>query len=191
MYLVELRPGKEELYRSSDELALAIRNGEVDARSRIYHRATAKWISITLHPQYKAIITTPKDEPATRPARKGWTFLGGIAPAAEPVAETRVSSGTLLQRLRGPLTLGISGVLLILGVQLAFWGPRPPWASKRVVASVPAPQRGLCTQSNPIPVATISSTKALRLSRAPSDLREFWSSSFGSVAPIVMLAPSC
>lgn len=141
MYLVELRPGKEELYRSSDELALAIRNGEVDARSRIYHRATAKWISITLHPQYKAIITTPKDEPATRPARKGWTFLGGIAPAAEPVAETRVSSGTLLQRLRGPLTLGISGVLLILGVQLAFWGPRPPWASKRVVASVPAPHR--------------------------------------------------
>ena len=142
MYLVELRPGKEELYRSSDELALAIRNGEVDARSRIYHRATAKWISITLHPQYKAIITTPKEEPATRPARKGWTFLGGIAPAAEPVAESRVSNGTLLHRLRGgPLTLGISGVLLILGVQLAFWGPRPPWAGTRAVASVPTPQR--------------------------------------------------
>jgi hypothetical protein len=141
MYLVELRPGKEELYRSSDELALAIRNGEVDARSRIYHRATAKWISITLHPQYKAIITTPKEEPATRPARKGWTFLGGIAPAAEPVAQSRVSNGTLLQRLRGPLTLGISGVLLILGVQLAFWGPRPPWAGARAVASAPTPQR--------------------------------------------------
>jgi hypothetical protein len=59
MYLVELSPGKEELYRSSDELALAIRNGDVDGRSRIYHRATAKWISITLHPQYKAILTTP------------------------------------------------------------------------------------------------------------------------------------
>src|SRR5690242_3235646 len=141
MYLVELRPGKEELYRSSDELALAIRNGEVDARSRIYHRATAKWISITLHPQYKAIVTTTKEEPAARPSRKGWTFLGGIAPAAEPVAETRVANGTLLHRLRGPLTLGISGVLLILGVQLAFWGPRPPWASARVVAAAPRPER--------------------------------------------------
>src|SRR5215213_11416324 len=56
MYLVELRPGKEELYRTGDELAAAIRNGEVDQHSRIYHRATSKWISVTLHPQYKAIV---------------------------------------------------------------------------------------------------------------------------------------
>jgi hypothetical protein len=55
MYLVELRPGKEELYRTGDELATAIRNGDVDMHSRIYHRATSKWISVTLHPQYKAI----------------------------------------------------------------------------------------------------------------------------------------
>src|SRR5678816_1825647 len=56
MYLVELRPGKEELYRTGDELAAAIRNGDVDMHSRIYHRATSKWISVTLHPQYKAIV---------------------------------------------------------------------------------------------------------------------------------------
>ena len=141
MYLVELRPGKEELYRSSDELALAIRNGEVDARSRIYHRATAKWISITLHPQYKAIISAPKEETAPRPARKGWTFLGGIAPSAEPASEPVPANASLLHRFRGPLTLGISGVLLILGVQLAFWGPRPPWTSARAVAVKPAPSR--------------------------------------------------
>ena len=30
MYLVELRPGKEELYRTGDDLAAAIRSGEVD-----------------------------------------------------------------------------------------------------------------------------------------------------------------
>jgi hypothetical protein len=135
MYLVELRPGREELYRSSDELALAIRNGDVDARSRIYHRATAKWISITLHPQYKAIITTTKDDPATRPARKGWTFLGGISPAPEPAAEATTANGGLQHRWRGPLALGISGVLLILGIQLAFSGPRPPWSGRgRAVA---------------------------------------------------------
>ena len=56
MYLVELRPGKEELYRTGDELAAAIRSGDVDMHSRIYHRATSKWISVTLHPQYKAIV---------------------------------------------------------------------------------------------------------------------------------------
>ena len=57
MYLVELRPGKEELYRTGDELAAAIRSGEVDGHSRIYHRSSSKWISITLHPQYKAIVS--------------------------------------------------------------------------------------------------------------------------------------
>jgi hypothetical protein len=141
MYLVELSPGKEELYRSSDELALAIRNGDVDGRSRIYHRATAKWISITLHPQYKAIITTPKEEPPARPARKGWTFLGGINPATETASEPAVSNGHLLHHWRRPLALGISGVLLMLGIQLAFSGPRPPWAGRGRVVATKSPHR--------------------------------------------------
>jgi hypothetical protein len=141
MYLVELSPGKEELYRSSDELALAIRHGDVDGRSRIYHRATAKWISITLHPQYKAIITTPKEEPAARPARRGWTFLGGINPAPDPTPEPAASNGHLLHSWRRPLALGISGVLLMLGIQLAFSGPRPPWAGRGRVVATKMPHR--------------------------------------------------
>jgi hypothetical protein len=142
MFLVELRPGREELYRTSDELALAIRNGDVDARSRIYHRATAKWISITLHPQYKAIVSAPIEESVARPVRKGWTFLGGITPAAEFATE-EVSHGQPLHRYRRPLALGISGVLLMLGVQLAFSGPRPPWAGRNraVVVRHPRPAR--------------------------------------------------
>jgi hypothetical protein len=140
MYLVELRPGREELYRSSDELALAIRKGDVDGRSRIYHRATAKWISITLHPQYKAIVTTSQEEPASRPARKGWTFLGGITQATDPAPETPKSPGLMLHRWQRPLALGISGVLLMLGVQLAFSGPRPHWAGNRHAIAVRAPQ---------------------------------------------------
>jgi hypothetical protein len=140
MYLVELRPGKEELYRSSDELALAIRNGDVDGRSRIYHRATAKWISITLHPQYKAIVTAPQAEPAPRPTRKGWTFLGGMTQGGETASDAPASPGLLMQRWQRPLALGISGVLLMLGIQLAFSGPRPPWATSHAVA-VKQPER--------------------------------------------------
>ena len=128
MYLVELRPGKEELYRSSDELALAIRNGDVDSRSRVYHRATAKWISITLHPQYKAIMAAAKEDPA-RPARRGWGILGGATAAEPPSSDGSVSNGNL-HRWRRPLALGLSGVLLMSGVKLAFSGPRPPWAGR-------------------------------------------------------------
>jgi hypothetical protein len=138
MYLVELRPGKEELYRSSDELALAIRNGDVDARSRVYHRATAKWISITLHPQYKAIVAASKEDPTVRAGRRGWGILGGGGgQAAEPSgSDTAASNGHVLHRWRRPLSLGLSGLLLISGIQLAFSGPRPPWAGPgRAVAA--------------------------------------------------------
>lgn len=138
MYLVELRPGKEELYRSSDELALAIRNGDVDARSRVYHRATAKWISITLHPQYKAIVAASKEDPSARPARRGWSILGGGGgQAAEPSAsDASASNGHVLHRWRRPLALGVSGLLLISGIQLAFSGPRPRLAGRgRVTAA--------------------------------------------------------
>jgi hypothetical protein len=134
MYLVELRPGKEELYRSSDELALAIRNGDVDSRSRVYHRATAKWISITLHPQYKAIVAASKEDPA-RPARRGWGILGGAA-AEAPSSDGSVPNGNLLHRWRRPLSLGLSAVLLMSGVKLAFSGPRPPWAGRARTAAV-------------------------------------------------------
>ena len=138
MYLVELKPGKEELYRTGDELALAIRDGEVDARSRIYHRATAKWISITLHPQYKAIVTGQRDEPMARPARKAW----GLFPAslsgqpAEMSSDAAPASENVRHRWKRPMGLGLSSLLLVLGTQLAFSGPRPPWAGQgRAVAT--------------------------------------------------------
>ena len=133
MYLVELRPGKEELYRTSDDLALAIREGEVDARSRIYHRSTAKWISITLHPQYRAIVAAPKEEMLARATRKGWEFLSstlsGDAIPSKVTAEL-AELGEALERWKRPLGLGVSGLMLVLGMQLAFSGPRPPWAGE-------------------------------------------------------------
>jgi hypothetical protein len=139
MYLVELRPGKEELYRSSDELALAIRNGDVDARSRVYHRATAKWISITLHPQYKAIVAAAKDDSVARSTRRGWGILGG-GPSDQVMQTSQVDPATsganLLHRWRRPLAFGLSGLLLISGIQLAFSGPRPPWAGRTRTAAV-------------------------------------------------------
>jgi hypothetical protein len=142
MYLVELRPGKEELYRSSDELALAIRNGDVDARSRVYHRATAKWISITLHPQYKAIVAAAKDEPLSRPLRRVWGILGGGSSneqtSTPPMEGHTPTGGPQIQyRWRRPLALTISALLLMSGIQLAFSGPRPPWAKQGRVAAAP------------------------------------------------------
>ena len=132
MYLVELKPGKEELYRTSDELALAIRDGDVDSRSRIYHRATAKWISITLHPQYKAIVAGQKEEQMSRP-RKAWGLLpASLTGISDELASTEAApaNGTVRHRWKRPTGFGLAGVLLLLGVQLAFSGPRPPWSGQ-------------------------------------------------------------
>jgi len=150
MYLVELRPGKEELYRTGDALAAAIRSGEVDGHSRIYHRSTSKWISITLHPQYKAIIA---EKPAQQSDRS-WTYLTDQAETLESaVAEPEESSKPESDSRhhdgesdngdspwRRPVTLGISGLFLVFGIQLAFSGPRPAWSTHAVAkpSNVPA-----------------------------------------------------
>jgi hypothetical protein len=133
MYLVELRPGKEELYRTGDELALAIRNGDVDARSRIYHRATAKWISITLHPQYKAIVTGQTDESIARPARKAWgLFPAGLTGQGAEMSssDAEAAGGSVRHRWKRPTGLGLASLLLVMGIQLSSSGPRPPWAGQ-------------------------------------------------------------
>jgi hypothetical protein len=192
MYLVELSPGKEELYRSSDELALAIRHGDVDGRSRIYHRATAKWISITLHPQYKAIITTAKEEPAARPARKGWTFLGGINPAPEPTPEPATSNGHLLYSWRRPLALGISGVLLMLGIQLAFSGPRPPWSGRGRVVATKVPQRTPAVSREPArrqEMVSLASTMTVWPAEAARSIDSVPAAGVTKVAPVLPRAP--
>lgn len=144
MYLVELRPGKEELYRTGDELAAAIRSGEVDGHSRIYHRSTSKWISITLHPQYKAIVA---GMPARQADGSDWDFLPPQAEtlegASEPEAhldETPSESESAQEgegdqgdnQWRRPIAFGISGLFLLFGIQLAFSGPRPQWSTARV-----------------------------------------------------------
>jgi hypothetical protein len=159
MYLVELRPGKEELYRSSEELALAIRNGDVDARSRVYHRATAKWISITLHPQYKAIVAAAKEEPVARPSRRGWGILGGgtdkpVEPSAPDAAP---SNGHLVYRWRRPLALGLSGLLLLSGIQVAFSGPRPPWGGRSRVPAAGMRVESKAKSERPAKMARVES----------------------------------
>lgn len=142
MYLVELRPGKEELYRSVDELAAAIRRGDVDMHSRIFHRATSKWISITLHPQFRAIAAadTPNVAP---PPQQDWTFLTSAADALDQAPPPTVDLGAGIESeapaasspepvtdaspgaWRRPFTLGIAGLFVLIGAQVAFSAPRP------------------------------------------------------------------
>ncbi|MGH7579811.1 MAG: hypothetical protein ACREM9_06540, partial [Gemmatimonadales bacterium] len=173
-----LRPGKEELYRTGDDLAAAIRSGEVDGHSRIYHRSTSKWISITLHPQYKAIT-------AQKPAQQGdrsWTYLtdqaetlestvgepeGGLDRTSQPEDDHRDGeSDNGDSPWRRPITLGISGLFLVFGIQLAFSGPRPAWSTHAMakpsgVPAVPAAREPAAQEPAPSSqVVSLASTSA-------------------------------
>jgi hypothetical protein len=59
MYRIELSPGEETVFRSIEELAVAIKRGVVTPRARIYHNASSKWLPIQFHPHYKVAVTMP------------------------------------------------------------------------------------------------------------------------------------
>jgi hypothetical protein len=59
MYRIELSPGEETVFRSIEELAVAIKRGVVTPRARIYHNASRKWLPIQFHPHYKVAVSMP------------------------------------------------------------------------------------------------------------------------------------
>jgi hypothetical protein len=176
MYLVELRPGKEELYRTGDELAAAIRTGDVDVHSRIYHRATSKWISITLHPQFKAIVLPKASEPRPESDRTNWTYPGQHGSQASTAEQSEQRRGPNGQRhpFRRPLAFSITGLLLVIGVQLAFSGPRPPWAIQSGASST-ARLRGdaaVASRTREATVSLASSSNSWDTAEGPRDAAE-------------------
>lgn len=79
MYRIEVAPGEESVFRTIEELAVAIRNGVVTPRARIYHHASEKWLPIGLHPHYKKALEMPVSKTA-HPSGKSPT----PAPTARP-----------------------------------------------------------------------------------------------------------
>ncbi|HWB42901.1 MAG TPA: hypothetical protein VG500_16680 [Gemmatimonadales bacterium] len=112
MYLVELEAGREELYQSPDALAQAIRRGEVGPRSRIFHRASSSWVSITVHPEYRKATATADDEPLPPMARTRWTFFGaepGSREIHQPVHAAGAPGEESAATIEGPK--GLRGLL--------------------------------------------------------------------------------
>jgi hypothetical protein len=87
MYLVEIEAGREQLYQTVEAFAAAIRSGVIGPDSRIFHRASSSWISITLHPEYRKAMAARRAEPLPPLSRNQWTFFGS-EPATREIIET-------------------------------------------------------------------------------------------------------
>jgi hypothetical protein len=83
MYLVEIETGREQLYQSAEALAAAIHGGVIRPSSRIFHRMSSSWISITFHPEYRKAMAARAAEPLPPLPRKQWTFFGTEAPGRQ------------------------------------------------------------------------------------------------------------
>ncbi|HEY7504292.1 MAG TPA: hypothetical protein VH700_09355 [Gemmatimonadales bacterium] len=83
MYLVEIETGREQLYQTPEALAAAICGGVIKPNSRIFHRTSSSWISITFHPEYRKAMAARAAEPLPPLPRKQWTFFGTEAPGRQ------------------------------------------------------------------------------------------------------------
>jgi hypothetical protein len=123
MFLVEIEAGREALYDSVNALAGAIRRGEVGARSRIFHRASSSWISITLHPEFKKVAAERASEPLPPLARTQWTFFGA-EPKGREIDETPVKKSEA-KPPTGKTTESRSGLRGLLGRAFRNRAPIP------------------------------------------------------------------
>lgn len=77
MFVVEPGSGKHKGYATVRELGAAIRRGDLGPQARIYHRATDRWLPITVHPEYRKAAAEREQRTARELQARQWTFLPG------------------------------------------------------------------------------------------------------------------
>src|SRR3982750_1251157 len=94
MYRIELSPGEKTVFRSIEELAVAIKRGVVTSRARIFHNASSKWLPIQFHPHYKTALSMPLTQAAlvAGPQAKPLSSLSlELPPEPEPQPEPEMT----------------------------------------------------------------------------------------------------
>jgi hypothetical protein len=167
MYRIELSPGEETVFRSIEELAVAIKRGVVTPRARIFHNASSKWLPIQFHPHYKsavsmqltnsALVAGPPVKPLSSLSLEQPEDLeppaSAFVPPAEPVVpapgakkKPKAESSKSSKRSRRPskprrqLRIALVGALLVGGAQ---WVLSAPLFSRSEVPALLQAQRTL------------------------------------------------
>ncbi|HEY3011959.1 MAG TPA: hypothetical protein VGJ36_04370 [Gemmatimonadales bacterium] len=152
MYRIELSPGEETVFRSIEELAVAIKRGVVNPRARIYHNASNKWLPIQFHPHYRVALSMPltqaalvagppvkalsslslpqdadPEPPAPRPAPAARMATPAEPPAPRKKTRSEQPAREKRSRRNGKphreLRIALIGALLVGGAQWVLSGP--------------------------------------------------------------------
>ncbi len=151
MYRIELSPSEETVFRSIEELAVAIKRGVITPRARIWHNASSRWLPIQVHPHYKAALSMPLTQAALvagppvkplsslslqQPEESEPPVSAMTAPVAEPAEpepvparKKKARSGQSAKRTgrttrpRRQLRIALVGALLVGGAQWVLSAP--------------------------------------------------------------------
>jgi hypothetical protein len=153
MYRIEVAPGEETVFRTLDELAVAVRTGVVTSRARIYHNASQKWLPIEFHPHYKHALKLPPnrhDAPAARTPERAESLSFAVARADEPetpsaapvpIAPVSIAPVSIAPAVEAPRALEVAAEAVVVEE------PRTP--PKALPPVVPSPVLQLPTNSFP------------------------------------------
>ena len=164
MYRIEVTPGEETVFRTMEELAVAIRNGLVTPRARIYHNASQKWLPIGLHPHYKKALELPAASSAhpktpspvpTKPLSKARVEPHTAEHPAEPAPVPKVPAPVV-----SPVVAMQQEVLRDLPVLVIPeplpWARRPAPAEPSAPLPAPEPVVPIAQQVQSQPTATVT-----------------------------------
>jgi hypothetical protein len=144
MYRIELSPGEETVFRSIEELAVAVKRGVVTPRARIYHNASSKWLPIQFHPHYKAAVSMQLSQAALvagppvkslsslslhqpvepkPPAHRDVPLARAEAPVESPGRKPGKKRSRRPGKPRRQLRIALVGALLVGGAQWVLSAP--------------------------------------------------------------------
>lgn len=98
MYRIRLTTGEEAVFRSVEELALAVRSGVVSPKAEVFHKTANRWLPVELHPDYRTAASgkhparPPDDKKGTTAKRPAITAKTPVPPPAPgPMPGPRLS----------------------------------------------------------------------------------------------------
>lgn len=128
MYRIRLPSGREAEFATIEELALALRRGDVSREALIYHRRTEQWVPIEQHPRFQGQVE-PEEPESAAPAQPLEVMPPAAPPRPRPVEEAPVPAAPLPAAPVAPTPVGATPV-----------APTPPPAAppvSRPVAPTP------------------------------------------------------
>lgn len=101
MYRIRLGGDEEAVFRTLEELTLAVRTGVVSPMSEVFHKTAGRWLPIELHPDYRAALSGKQPPVACDPAATP-TAPAHVAQVPPPTRPVR-SSGRVTPPAAAPV----------------------------------------------------------------------------------------